>query len=453
MQKVHPGQIWTPSAAAHNAAVDADNWVRQHQQGLALPRGGAREDYGVIKLRNTSSSDWARYDAIRVQTPPILPSAAEPAWIEHRVYGGSAPAAGIADLGRVAICLEPIARTTGVGRALLCGVIETQLYVIEQWHEYADIDPAAGGRTLVSNPDGSSPCQILWRESGTGLKRAMVRVGNGGQFHVVGVPTGYGISACSGNTPGTGTIRVYYRNPATGQMAAVVGPDGQPCYLDVCNLSDDPIIANSPGATEEYVTAHCDRWGMWWVDTQPHQKVAEAWGSCEFRDSSGNRIVTGVTAITGTVYLGGAGSGWTEANNLRSLDVPFLHTIETHPADHALCYLSLAGDYTLDFVWGGGYGQVINGSPPASMLVGCYLEVNSGGGWQVLRATHPIYRQVQTYGLSYHDGQGQSLHEARRWTAGTRFRARLFVYGSNVKLMEGGGVQAFTAQFLFQKVA
>lgn len=260
-RRAQAGQPFEPPRAAdHNALLNLLDQSRARGPRGQGPHTMRDRNAGIVRVKNTSSgTNWERGEAVRVYQPIITPAANESYWQQVPQLAARDPA-GQDDLGRLAILLEsiPYAPDKNIGLAVIDGVVQTVVNVIEEWHEYADCDPISGGRTLVSNPDGSSTCHILWKESGTGAKKATVRIGNPPQVHLIGQPVGYGISARVGNLPGTGTIQVYRLDESTGEIEPLLY-DGQPCYLDVYTLSDSAIPEG------EWVLAHCDRWGVWWI--------------------------------------------------------------------------------------------------------------------------------------------------------------------------------------------
>jgi hypothetical protein len=68
--------------------------------------------------------------------------------------------------------MEPL-ESGAVGRACVAGVCPVRLNVIDADHRYADVDDAA--YTLKTSNTGGT--RILWKESGTGTKWAMVLLG------------------------------------------------------------------------------------------------------------------------------------------------------------------------------------------------------------------------------------------------------------------------------------
>ena len=85
---------------------------------------------------------------------------------------GVTPAAGHA--GKFVVLLEPL-KANAIGSGLAAGVCPVQVNVTDAGHTFADIASGQCGY-LASGATGTAT--ILWKESGTGTKWALVRVAN-----------------------------------------------------------------------------------------------------------------------------------------------------------------------------------------------------------------------------------------------------------------------------------
>jgi hypothetical protein len=74
------------------------------------------------------------------------------------------------------ICAEPIANGS-IGAAWAGGVCQVQIEVSDADHAYADVSD--GQLTRLASAE-SGPCTILWKQSGTGTKWAVIRFGGAG---------------------------------------------------------------------------------------------------------------------------------------------------------------------------------------------------------------------------------------------------------------------------------
>ena len=173
VKRVTPGDRIRWSADDHNAFARAADWVAAHEQGSKTdPRRTPREP-DQIWLYNTECVDWERFEVLQLTEPVIDPAEALEAWAgSDPVFHGHTPAADHG--GLVAILLEPVPGCA-MGRAVVSGVVQTQITVSDAGHRYAK----PSGRTLVSTDDATAPCQILWPLGETGTVYAVVRLSNG----------------------------------------------------------------------------------------------------------------------------------------------------------------------------------------------------------------------------------------------------------------------------------
>jgi len=258
--KVRQGEDMIVSASGWNELADVAAAHRGSSRGAGRRRSRVgKYASGLVELKNSTGTDFARFDAVRVGASLVTAADGANEWAIKPKHYGLTPST-FSDLGRVAVLLEPIAAGS-TGRGVISGDVQTKVFVNEEWHEFADVDAVAGGRLLQSTASGSASCQILEKEAGTGTKWATVRLSNAGQFHLVGKPTGYGVTAATETggvlTPGTGTIQVYRLDESSGGLVPYLY-DGNPCLLDVYNLGGEI-------STGTWVLPHCDRWGVWWV--------------------------------------------------------------------------------------------------------------------------------------------------------------------------------------------
>jgi hypothetical protein len=163
--------------------AEAMNFVRER---LRHPQRGVLDppyyNPGVVMIKNTTATDWDRHDCVYIDKPTIEPvaSANAPETLEFRsfrVFDAIEPLSGETHVGKIAILLEPIPAGR-MGAAILSGVVNTKIDVIDEDDEFCDVDETSGGRLLTSNSDYESSGQILWKASGTGEKWATVRLSN-----------------------------------------------------------------------------------------------------------------------------------------------------------------------------------------------------------------------------------------------------------------------------------
>jgi len=175
LQHVQPGAPFEPSAATWNEFIDAARAVKDHrsQRGEnALNALIQPHNTCLVKYDASTGSTLAAFSTLSYGTPLIDPSAAA----SDRLLASKRPAiAGVTPSAATAnrpflITMEPI-QGGSLGRAVASGLAVVQVSVSSASHWRAK--PSAGvTANLVSAASGGVP--ILWKESGTGTKWAMV---------------------------------------------------------------------------------------------------------------------------------------------------------------------------------------------------------------------------------------------------------------------------------------
>lgn len=176
LRKVTPGQKLRISADTWNTVVDA---ARDYQR-RSLRQGAAQtadsRSTGIVQVKNASGQDCYQFEVLGldVGTAVIDPADNEQEFRQRIVLAGVTPAAEHAD--SFGILQEPV-KDGKIGRAMLVGV--TQCWVDVKAEADTHAAPAAGTiGNLVSTTSGIA--RILWKQAGTGLKLAIVRLGGGG---------------------------------------------------------------------------------------------------------------------------------------------------------------------------------------------------------------------------------------------------------------------------------
>jgi hypothetical protein len=163
------------SAGFHNACVDALKWVdAQRNRNGAGAANSLVDDPCVVWIKNAGEEDRDRFEILGIDsTVPIAPTDNLDAFKQHFVLNGVTPTA--AHSGKFVILLEPIVAGE-IGSALAMGVCPCKVQVAAGGMIYADVSDGDG--TALEESD--SGAQILWIESGTGTKWAIVRLAGGG---------------------------------------------------------------------------------------------------------------------------------------------------------------------------------------------------------------------------------------------------------------------------------
>jgi hypothetical protein len=172
LKKVKPGDPLKIPASTFNTFIDTARDFRARQQATSQqPRPGVKRD-AVVYVRNNSGADRGRFDVLGINTPVFTPSDALEAFQGGPALAGVTPTA--AHGGRFMVMLTPTANGA-IGTAMIDGVCAVKVNVTDEAHAFADVADGQAGY-LASGSSGSAA--ILWKESGTGQKWAIVRLGN-----------------------------------------------------------------------------------------------------------------------------------------------------------------------------------------------------------------------------------------------------------------------------------
>jgi len=156
-------------APVWNAMLDAARGRQAQQHSTGRTPGPDFRGVPVL-IKNNSGYDRSRYDILGVSG--VVFAATDDGFKQRIVLTGVTPAAGSHE-GKFAVLAEPIG-DGDIGPAIVDGVTICQVNITDASHEYADIANGDAAK-LVSAKSG--PVQIIWIESGTGTKWAVVRIG------------------------------------------------------------------------------------------------------------------------------------------------------------------------------------------------------------------------------------------------------------------------------------
>lgn len=171
-RKVRSGTVLEPSAAQHNAFVDMLIESRNRKlRGKAA--GGLDIETCVVRIQNTSEDDLDKY-AVAGITGVLFSRSDNREGFSTPILTCDTPAAPDA-VGHFAVSIEPIPAGT-TGWAVVAGYTPVQINMTDATHTFADITDGDATQ-LTSAIIGSA--RILFVESGTGTKWALVRLANG----------------------------------------------------------------------------------------------------------------------------------------------------------------------------------------------------------------------------------------------------------------------------------
>ncbi|MBN1553954.1 MAG: hypothetical protein JXA11_04360 [Phycisphaerae bacterium] len=180
LKKVQSGQPMRIKADTFNSIIDATRAYKERQQSGGRPAIREHSDSNIVLVKNASGVDAERFGVLGIDGPIILPSENLSEFENRVTFSCSTPVAGTHE-GKFVVLAEPI-KAGAIGKALALGVTPVQISVTAESDKYADIGDAA---KLTSGASGAA--QILWKESGTGTKWAVVRLGGGdGETEYIG---------------------------------------------------------------------------------------------------------------------------------------------------------------------------------------------------------------------------------------------------------------------------
>ncbi|MEX0655782.1 MAG: hypothetical protein WD534_18140, partial [Phycisphaeraceae bacterium] len=186
MKKVQSGDRLRIPARAYNAFIDTARAHAQREQDQQRHTRGHRPSADVVLVRNDSGEDRHRFTVLGLDQPIIRPDDNLDQFKSRVAFVGVEPTEN--HRGRYALLLEPL-KPGSIGHALLSGVGVAQIEVVDEQHAFADIVPADAEAEDPPDPfilhttSGGSgyggEAQILWKEEGTGLRWAVLRLGPG----------------------------------------------------------------------------------------------------------------------------------------------------------------------------------------------------------------------------------------------------------------------------------
>ena len=235
LKRVHPGDPISLSSNAYNAWCDAADDLRQRQMATSASQQLETRDVDIVLVRNDSGADVDQHGVLGIDGPLITPDDNLDEFKRRVVISGVTPA--VAHVFCFVVLLEPLP-AGAVGLAIISGVCTVQVDVASASDTTcgADVDDTA----KLKSATGFN--QILWKETGTGTKWAIVRIGVGGgglKVATLDASLSYG-GTCSATITkgGSGTVTVHdvllqsgeSLDSGTTVILALIG--GDECVID-----------------------------------------------------------------------------------------------------------------------------------------------------------------------------------------------------------------------------
>jgi hypothetical protein len=185
LKKVQSGQRLNIPAAAYNTFIDAARDFQHRSANIGREAESVRRQADIVLVRNDTGSARQQFDLLGIDGPLVAPGGNEHEFRSRVAIKGVTPAQDAHNC-RFVIMAEPLAAGK-IGKAFAAGVCQVRLSVDEDkdWL-FAEIDDGECSH-LVPSLDGS--VSILWREGGTGVQWAIVRLGQQVKQILFGKPT------------------------------------------------------------------------------------------------------------------------------------------------------------------------------------------------------------------------------------------------------------------------
>ena len=174
LAKVMPGQPLRIPASAYNAFVDAAKATRGVRQD-ATGQPSREQTAALTPIKNTSGVTIPRFGVLGVDGPLFTPSDALESFKRRIALTGSTPS-DASHTGKFVIALEPIA-PGAIGMACALGLCAVQIeFPPDDGRErrFADIADGVTGNLKAGD---SGAATIVWRETGSGVRWAIIRLG------------------------------------------------------------------------------------------------------------------------------------------------------------------------------------------------------------------------------------------------------------------------------------
>ena len=295
LRKVRRGEPLRIPAATFNCMIDAagDFADRMHRMGAGAAIRACGVDTGEILVRNDSGADVEGFAILGVDSIVISPTDSLDEFKNRPILSVITPAVPdhAEPFGKFVILAEPLAHVATeadrpIGRAVIDGLSVVKIDVQHADHEFAVI---VDGQSTKLESAVSGAVQIIYKESGTGGKWAVVRIGGrrdrGFWAEITGNAAdgtnrwkyawsevyksgaGYGgwstLTGGRSGTTGTNPARNTIEDMNTGGAAHVEG-----CGVDVDHLdTDDWTFAIMPCTTGNKV----------WMISVPYGTGTEFW--------------------------------------------------------------------------------------------------------------------------------------------------------------------------------
>jgi hypothetical protein len=175
MKKVISGDKFQVKASTWNSFIDAAEHHKHTQLKLGADTLWGSIKTGIVLVRNDSGSLLEQFMPVILDDLIIQPDDAEKEQeFKSRVPVFSGKKVSADNKDKPFAILQVPLESEKIGKALIQGITPAKINVGNESHQYAKLDASE----LVSCSNGVG--RILWKESGTGEKWALLQLGGGG---------------------------------------------------------------------------------------------------------------------------------------------------------------------------------------------------------------------------------------------------------------------------------
>jgi hypothetical protein len=174
LKKVRPGDPFKPPAKWFNATIDLIKARGIGNVGQELIR--SQDDNNRVLVENNSGSNRDQFHILGIDDGIVFsPTDNLDEFKYNYALVGETPNENY-HTGRFCIIQQPIDQGA-LGEAIVCGLAVCQINILSESHTRADVSHGVAAY-LESNAHGSA--KILYKESGTGVKWAVIKIGGSG---------------------------------------------------------------------------------------------------------------------------------------------------------------------------------------------------------------------------------------------------------------------------------
>ncbi len=397
LTKVSPGQRLRIPAESWNAVLDATATV-QAERFRQTAESDAASLRGEILIRNDTGAARDRFDIVGIGSPLILPSDNLAAFHGRVALQGVAPDASRP--GIYAVLQEPVAAGR-CGRAITSGITPVRVQVNATTDAAAEVASGSAG-SLASAASGSA--LILWKEAGTGLRQAVVRLlgpsggsasGDHLEIPVVQALHGFQVGHVVTTDPATG--RYVLADAATGHRSRALGvvsavADNGRCTLVLAGRLSGfaPAFAGLVPWTTYYLRPDAPGWvtadpGLEHIPvfttTATISEILVGSQATAYRPRTCRRVMQPFHGFTVGTVIAGNGSGLAFIKAIATPGTSFWAApvgvvsavIDSNTFEfvsHGIIALSGLIDYTPYFLSDSVAGQLTATPPPSALVIG-----------------------------------------------------------------------------------